>query len=372
MVVTEENITSFLDDLGGDEREIIIPGSNPTMDKLNAVRDQLFEEFNDDTISTGLQLFIKEEHQKICERLDKLTNNLQYEQEDLKNFIFENSNLDIDILEPVLGVYTAYLLDKLNLDFFYINGLNNQFNYLFCNSKNCKNLIIENFSGFNIGLYISTTGLLAYINNKGKNIGLEVGYDGKTDDPFYDMEMKGRTNNVFFINNKGKQIGFSAAHATKASFIAFINNEGEYTAKSFCEHGDIDTLFALNNKGDYFGKSIAEYGKINNLILKDNKGINPLNNLDHNDTKIENAYLINNENIGYINSHCIKNCYVYNKIPQREHPNNNFTKEDVMPKFHQFLLQKNLIPVIKIANNPDQCTGEDFAKYLVKISEEIR
>ncbi|MFC1697777.1 hypothetical protein ACFL1H_05565 [Nanoarchaeota archaeon] len=370
MVLEKEKITTFLDDLkGNQERELIQPEST-TLDKLNAVRDQFFKEFYNKKISTRIKIYIKKNYETVKKRLNELTNNLEYDQDDLKNFIFSNCNLDLDLEGPILGVYSGYLLDKLNLDFFYINGLNNKFNYLFLCSKNCKNLIIENFEGFDVGAYISTSGLLTYLNNKGRNIGIAVGSEGNDEFTFNSNPYR-KINNVFYINNIGDGIGCDVADDGNASFVAFINNKGHYISESVGTNGNIDTLFAVKNSGHRLVNSLTKYGKINNIVLKDNNGDDILDDLCADQGQINNAYLINNEHLSFINSEKVKNCYAYNGNPI-EHQNFNFTNNNVLKKYQNFLSEHNLNPLIKLADNPDQCTGEDFAKYLVKISEEIR
>ncbi|MFC1698092.1 hypothetical protein ACFL1H_07145 [Nanoarchaeota archaeon] len=357
MVKTKDNIQQFLDDLGGDEREIIIPKSGPVIDKLNGVRDMIIHEFDDGYNHILIRNNIKKIYKKIYKRLEELSLNLNYDKKDLTNFIHANINLDIGNGNSILGVYSAYLLDKLNLDFYYIDGKGNEFDQLFQGSQNCKNLIIENFQGDHVGADISTSGLLAFINNNGDKIGKSAGDQGET-------------NNVFYINNKGKEIGSTVAYEGKANNVFYINNIGDLICYFVCVQGKINSILALNNEGMGFGKDLANEGEINNLIVKDNKSSKLFQGLGYKWGSVDTAYLINNEGESKIMAHKINKFYVYNPLP--DDPDDEKIKEEVFANYNQLIKQKNLSNIIKLADNPEQCTGEEFAKYLVKISEEIR
>ncbi|MFC1698091.1 hypothetical protein ACFL1H_07140 [Nanoarchaeota archaeon] len=349
MVETKDK-TKFLDDLGGNERELTQPEST-TLDKLNEIRDIIIKEYNSRNNYLFLNTFMKEAYEEINNRLDELTSDLKYKEIDLKNFIYANSNLDLGDSAATLGAYSAYLLDKLNLDFFYINGFKNHFDHLFQGSSNCKNLIIESINGFDVGANISNSGLLAFINIKGDQIGTHAANERKT-------------NNVFYINNNGKDIGISVAEFGEASFIAYINNKGEYIGRESGHSAEIDTFLAINNVGINYLRSIIMNGELNNLVLIENKGFNPLEHIGSDGGKIKNAYFIDND---YSTNKNIKNLFIVNsKILE------NDDKDQSVIKYEKLIKQKNLQNIVKLANNPDQCTGEDFAKYLVKISEEIR
>ncbi|MFC1698251.1 hypothetical protein ACFL1H_08000, partial [Nanoarchaeota archaeon] len=203
--------TIFLDDIKGEEREIIIPKSN-AVDKLNDV----YNEIDLDYIDWEKYLtIIKDE---LNNKIKPILNKIDYNNDDLKSFIYSKCNLYKDEY-PVLGYFTGILLETLterNKDnHFYINGHGQRFDYLFYFTKYVDKLIIENFQGDFIGNYIGFKGevnLLIMNNIHGDDIAQGMCNNG--------------TFNTMFVTNSGDNVFFTyTGLKCKGNIFAAINNK---------------------------------------------------------------------------------------------------------------------------------------------------
>ncbi|MFC1698093.1 hypothetical protein ACFL1H_07150 [Nanoarchaeota archaeon] len=366
-MITKDKI-KFLDDLGGHERKIIKPKST--------IVDLLITEFNKlKNLNLIKDVNLVGKHQNIYDILYKtLTEKLNftdYSNIDLISFIYQSSIMEDDDYDSQLrGIYSGVLLNILsdrNKDFtFYIDGRGIKFKYLFmhANLKETDNLIIDNFNGGDLCNYLVTknkANLVALINCSGSYLGCEIGSD------------KSNINYLYLINNNSENIGFQIGKSSIINNLIMINNHGKTIGGLARDGGKIDFL--------YFNKNISEHGinygdkpmgKVNCTIYKDNEGQNgfKFNELH---LSCDHLYLINKANFDLIEE--FKNIYYVNTQYENKVDYSNVKEikgEEAISSYNKLIKQKNLQNIIKLADNPDQCTGEDFAKYLVKISEEIK
>ncbi|MFC1698268.1 hypothetical protein ACFL1H_08085 [Nanoarchaeota archaeon] len=314
MTKTKEK-TKFLDDLEGEEREII-QAKSTIVDKLNHVKEHLFT-----YVKSTIPYLNYYDHEslrndalKIKNKADTLLKNINYQEIDLKDFILSNTNLDLEEKQTsVLGIYSGILLDNLNLDFFYINGIGNEFSHLFEFSNNCKNLVIDNFKGDEIGYGISNSNILALINNKGYHIGSDIAAYGS------------KINKVFFYNNIGDGIGHGIARKGFAEKVIYLKNSGDNkTITDFL--GDINTLVAIRNETNNtyeldFEETILKKDTIKELIYKDNKRI------------------------------------YFHHLPI---------------DFEDYINRTNIKYLLPLADHPDKCRGEKFATTLIELLDLIK
>ncbi|MFC1698197.1 hypothetical protein ACFL1H_07690, partial [Nanoarchaeota archaeon] len=110
MVVTEQNITNFLDDLGGEEREII-PADSTMVDNLMDLLNYLLNNENVQKINNTplYDSLYKELYRVTREKITDLT------LKDLESFLLTSSQMDLsydDIL--IRGNYSGALLNILS------------------------------------------------------------------------------------------------------------------------------------------------------------------------------------------------------------------------------------------------------------------
>ncbi|MFC1698200.1 hypothetical protein ACFL1H_07705, partial [Nanoarchaeota archaeon] len=100
--------------------------------------------------------------------------------------------------------------------------------------------------------------------------------------------------------------------------------------------------------------------KANNIILKDNQNYSDKSKFRNAFTTCNNLYVINNS--FYLNK---------NKSVENLHIIWDLNDDDPATKaYNSFIKKRNLQPIINL--DPKQCKGEEFAKYLIKISEGIK
>ncbi|MFC1697775.1 hypothetical protein ACFL1H_05555, partial [Nanoarchaeota archaeon] len=302
--------------------------------------------------------------------------NVEFNENDLKTFIYQSNLGLIEEQKIITGHFSGSLLQLLsersNGITFYINGHGTYFPNLFAHSKLCSkdNLMVENFNGEcicnNIANYGSSVNLIALLNNNGDYVG-----DGIA-------SFKGYAKNAFFINNNGVHVAHRIGFKGEIKNTFILNNKGKWMGDIFSGGSKADLIFYANNIGRNMAGHIGDFNtKIKNLILLNNKS----NSIGYGITieKNHKIYLVGNEKLN-VNRSFITfgypsqlNIYSYNNKGKIVKKFANVTSgTEAISSYNQLIKQKNLQNIIKLADNPDQCTGEDFAKYLVKISEEIK
>ncbi|MFC1697759.1 hypothetical protein ACFL1H_05475, partial [Nanoarchaeota archaeon] len=222
MAITEKEQTTFLNDLGGNEREIKMPKSTKVdlfMKLLNDLFDnKLIQLEKNNMFTDNLYLDL---YKCISDKLKNITIN----KDDLKSFIYTSAPLDLDLNKYVLrgglsGTLLQLLSERTDKFTFYINGYNMKYDYLFfeANLKENDNLIIDNFEGDNICASLlhskSKPNLIAFLNCKGEEIGSYMGYgkcninhlyliNNHSDHSLYKALLDSNVNNLYVINNKG-------------------------------------------------------------------------------------------------------------------------------------------------------------------------
>ncbi|MFC1697780.1 hypothetical protein ACFL1H_05580, partial [Nanoarchaeota archaeon] len=253
-MITKEK-TQFLDDLGGKEREIIIPQSTNLDFLINHWKNYRVDH--------------KDIHKYLYEdTFEPSLNNIDFSNEDLNNFIYTLSTIDIGSNLEVVGTYTGYLLrywyekqrdNNKNTDF-YINGHGLKFNNLFQETKYAGNVIVDNFKGQHI---------------------------------FLNFAKEGKAGNVVLMNCSGMANGQLIGNEySKVRSVIALNNCGMQVAAA-CQN--IDYYIAINNKADYTGGNCANDGDINLMILSENIGDNIAINLGKNQGEVHSVFMINND-----------------------------------------------------------------------------
>ncbi|MFC1697763.1 hypothetical protein ACFL1H_05495 [Nanoarchaeota archaeon] len=261
MVIEKEQL-KFLHDLGGDERELEIVKTT-AVNNLCKYFDQFLpittKKFNDLKWLKNAPTDDFFGSRPIYDYMKKEVKNLDFDEQDLKSFIYINYSKEYSLFEQShLGIFSGILLEQLDQNEVYINGLNQFYNCLFKWTKNFNNLILDNFQGqftFN-------------------NIGAE-----------------GKINNLIIANSE-------------------LDMGAEYLGG---RGGNIDTLLFLNCSGNHMGSSIGENkGKVNKLIIANNYGEYSMHMGDESEVNfILNAYNNGASDSGQVNEKCKAGTIIY-------------------------------------------------------------
>ncbi|MFC1697765.1 hypothetical protein ACFL1H_05505 [Nanoarchaeota archaeon] len=360
MVITQEKHTIFLDDLGGEEREINIIKST-TLSTLINIFHGLKKLYLDKKLPV--------EEYDMYKAVSNAVHNYrpEFNLEDLTFFIhtFKDNDFNNNI-QILLGTYTGALLDFKtylnNLEdketYLYLNGEGSRFKYLFYNARNVDKLILDNWKGDCIGSNIANRGeanFIALLNCEGNWIGSSVGKNGILD-------------NYFAINNKGDHCVYGTGNKGESELIVLFNNEGKDLMYTLSADGKAKIILSMNNYGEDNNWALGyDHGEMEYLILKNNKGKNAIHYIC-NKGNAEHVFLLENKsNDDFYPT--IKNLYTY-KNPVKY--NGNHIKGKATLKAYQNTLDKlNLNKIVQLADNPEQCKGEVFAKRLIKMAEEV-
>ncbi|MFC1697779.1 hypothetical protein ACFL1H_05575 [Nanoarchaeota archaeon] len=293
MTITLNKNSTFLDDLGGKEREIIIPQST-NLDFIIKTWERFNDSFNDHLSEYKLSQNNSFGYYFVEDSLFETV----ITDDDIKSFIFTLSYNDYDFEKITkLGRFTGYLLRKWfeKNDNFYINGHGIEFDYLFFHTTNLKNIIVDNFKGNEIMSNLGTNGVAGNIvtmNCVGDYIAKNIGTYGKVNSVIglnnkinHSLSnISGEVNYCINIDNEGYENGCSLGTNGKLNLFIHYNNSGIGNAKNLAqEKGFVDTAFLINNNSSGIGadagtKSRDMYrlntekykGKINNLIVVGN------------------------------------------------------------------------------------------------------
>ncbi|MFC1697762.1 hypothetical protein ACFL1H_05490 [Nanoarchaeota archaeon] len=213
MVIEKEHL-KFLDNLGGNEREI-----KQIEDRLEPYFENLKELLNYE-VKNDLK-----DYDGFYEISKRNLSETDITEGNLRDFIYTNINNELEIEDQrILGKYTSIILELLNEKTenltFYINGNGQKFDYLFYYAKNFHELIIDNFVGRNICTAIAdkgTVNLIMAVNCKVQqsfnHIPFHVGYvdslivvNNIIEDGVYSI---GNLNNLIIANNSGWHIGYN-------------------------------------------------------------------------------------------------------------------------------------------------------------------
>lgn len=211
-----------------------------------------------------------------------MTKTIDFSEQDLKDMIFTKANMDYEYQDArAIGAYTGILLqilterkrEKGKNTRFYINGQENNFNFLFYGAKDVGDLIVENFKGTYICSMLGgmTTGQRPSSINIAAGIGLEGSnafsscstLDGKG--IIIGKNIKG--NHVMQFAGIGNKIGLALAQDIEGDFALSETAAGE---------GEAKFIFAENIKGDYcFENAGVDEGEVDVAYARNISGEDP-------------------------------------------------------------------------------------------------
>jgi len=206
------------------------------------------------------------------ENLQDKLKDVEYNEDDLKNFIMARANIynSFDPEQKILGAYAGFLLqllthrnkEKGERTTFYIDGKKNKFDYLFCSAQDIDELIVDNFRGTGICSYIineeSKANMIACMNITGGYTLFKAGTNG------------GKINLLVCKNIKGERTMCHAVYQSHVNAITAINIDG-YAALDNVGGGNshIGAVVGDNIKGgrEFFGMDDKRY--IGMILKKD-------------------------------------------------------------------------------------------------------
>jgi len=252
---------------------------------------------------------------------DRLLNKVEFNEDDLKGFIFMRSDQKhLQECESwALGLYSGCLLELLTerneaaglpTDF-YFNGGGRTLNHLFSNARKAGNIFVNNVKGEYLCSDLGTSGgyapfvivanstgshvgencfkgggkggLIMIVNHIGYDVGMKIG-SGEGHDS------KGGDINLVILANNKKSTSCGAMVGQYNSHIGLIlveNNEGVGTGRSISQRfSSTGLVLVAKNRGAYIGYEIGKFndplgiyketqaGFIGKLVFYENKGKN--------------------------------------------------------------------------------------------------
>ncbi|MFC1698267.1 hypothetical protein ACFL1H_08080, partial [Nanoarchaeota archaeon] len=243
----------FLDDLGGEERDIKIV-KTPNSDYINELGIEVLNKFytsnNPINIDAeNIEYYYNNIFHYVAPKIKKIN------YDDLTFFIHANLNIhdnnNYSKTSPYffLGAYSGcllHILTQIHPQRYYINGLGQRFDYLFCGANYFDELIVDNFEsqGLCKGVGLNGEGnLLLTINNEA-NACSNIAYNGHIKD-------------IAIINNEGSFL-FDLCKKGKSDFILGLNSEGSI---------DWSVTYTVSGDKKIMTKEIKKNRKIDKIYL---------------------------------------------------------------------------------------------------------
>src|SRR3989338_2084130 len=286
-------------DLDGiDDARDVQAREQTTLDKLIEVGNQMVAKYsqviNNHTIKDYLKymaMYIELTQERLSEA--------QFNEEDLKNFIFYCVNHDYESSKAqAYGMYSGCLLQLLTernkeqgkSTQFYIDGKGNRFDYLFCYANHVDEVRIVNFSGDYICSFMGSFGGSANLiygeNLTGNFIFSNIGSYNSNINRIFGSHIKG--NWAFSrIGTNGCNINEVIGESIEGRGAFSAIGDHDYESENVCAVTKINRLIGINIKGDnaftILGKNRSLITQLvlvgiegNNLFLNDTSRTYPL------------------------------------------------------------------------------------------------
>ncbi|MFC1697764.1 hypothetical protein ACFL1H_05500 [Nanoarchaeota archaeon] len=256
----------FLDDLGGKEREIIVPNSSLNEKLFKHCTDMM----NTYEYTKRNYIFPNTFHEKGIQIYEQLKKEIDFKFNinQFNDFILNYSDIHLEEdKKKVFGCCTSALfkLAEKGIEV-YLNGQGKRFDYLLHHLTEFDDLILDNFKGKELLSHAISRdekgGSLIIANSDLDRSGMQFGTQGSFD-----------TLTLLNCNINASFYNLSNTSDSYANTIIVANSRGDGGFYSICEkHGKLELFLYAYNNFEEFGYRVGGEGQIKKIFALHNKG----------------------------------------------------------------------------------------------------